>query len=154
MRLVIASILAAALAPTSAFAERVFDGTIIYTDQSHCTVANGMFARTSQFYPRGVGGANMNRTVLTEYDQKAATAYSLSSGDFTTAFKDVRAVFIYYRWYTFTAKVRVTSQVPATITANTRFVTLTGQIQSPGNDPGDGMPCVATFKASYVGVTR
>ena len=81
----------------------------------------------------------------------SAVGYKLNGDSFDEFFRHVISGGVGwgdpYTWNG--SKVRITHQVPETITSTTPGVFLRGQIMKPEDDPG-GMACIITFTGSYV----
>ncbi len=135
-----------------ASAETLFRGIIKYTATAgSCTSGPGAgFWEHSLFHPRAVAG-NSNFSALNEIQDFSATSWTLDSGNFTSNFKQVTNA--RQGWSNFIpgqpSFVRVTSQVPATLTPATASVTLTGQIKNPKGNAGEET-CIVTFIMSGV----
>jgi hypothetical protein len=140
---------AALAVSTPASAEVVFRGTIEWNSAQACRYEKAGFDYTSVYHPNQPS-TNKNFSGLTHVHQFGGAGYGVS-GAFTGSFRDVTAGGLGWDSFAFEgAQVRVTQRVPNVITADTRFVTLKGQIKKPFGDPGvGGGPCIVTFEAAY-----
>jgi hypothetical protein len=148
-----AACLAGLLATTApADARVVFLGTLVSTAASNCA-ENGPGAVFRSRYHLSNLGDNPNFTGLSVFDNYGTENYTRSGGRFPGAFVTVDAVSIGNTAGTYQTRLRLISSDPsgADLTPTTNAITITGQIESPSEDPGvGGQTCVVTFRASYV----
>jgi hypothetical protein len=94
--------------------------------------------------PAGLTGNGTN-TKFSVFFRTFAAGYSIS-GLPTSTFKNASGKGVGGgAGFDFSAKLRVTSISPATITDTTNFITMTGQVQSPDGTTG----CTLTFRGAF-----
>lgn len=143
--------LAGLLAFTSlAQAEQVrFRGGLTLTRVQNCKYLFAGETFSSTFRPAKVGD-NPNVTSLSHFHEFGGDIYELAGKTFKLdQWMPVKANGIANEHYAYDAKIQITSQSPAVVTKQSKFVTLTGAIQGASDDPGTTKPCVAAFRASY-----
>jgi hypothetical protein len=135
---------------TAAEAEQVrFLGAFTVTSETNCLARYVGELFNSAFRPAHVG-SNPNFASLTMLNQYSGDVYQRAAGNFPlNTWVPVTARGFDNQFYTYPAQIKITSQSPATITAATRSVILTGVIRRMGNDVGDGGVCVAGFRGAY-----
>jgi hypothetical protein len=88
-----------------------------------------------------------SRTSLSFHDQGGSQNYTLPTGSLIgTTFQTVAGTGIYRYAFTYSTTMRITSQVPSTLTTATNSVTLVGNI----NDFDDVAGCNVQFRAAGV----
>jgi hypothetical protein len=142
--------LACILFATAAHAEEVrFRGAFTLTSVKHCMARYVGETFNSAYRPAGIGG-NPAVTSLTQLNQYSGDVYELAGAELPLKkWAAVKAWGIDNLHYAFDARIRITRQVPAKITAKTRHLLLDGIIVNMGNDPGNGGVCVAGFRGAY-----
>jgi hypothetical protein len=142
-------------APASAALFR-FEGVLFYTGiRGTCPEGEGVGERGQSRFTINTAGDKFSQISLLQ--NTFAIAYHSTAARFTRTYQPVRLTTIGSGAGTDDAglaRVRVTTQEPATIDSTTTHVYLEGQIEAPdGDDGGDGpggQECVADFSASYV----
>ena len=149
-----------AFSGTSALSETVFIGAITFTAVTpECTNVRVNDNAVSVFHPNIVGNESFaGLSVVWEFYSQGHALISSPTArvNFDESDRTVRTGGTgwgdaYIREPSKWAQIRVVSYSPAlaNIRSTTPFLTITGQIKRPFNDPA-GLACVATFHASYV----
>jgi hypothetical protein len=142
------ALLFASLMFTQAEAKTIFEGRMVFTTVSNCADSTVGDRFTSLCHISGLNG-NSNRTSLTLVRDLSADGYQIDGASkFTTAFKTVNAVETGTGAHAFQAAVRIISSTPATVTATTNSLSITGQIKNRHDDTNK-LNCVVTSRASY-----
>ena len=127
-------------------AEILFRGAISITNAVNCPNGpNISDLDNAQFHPKAAPG-NAPFSALNIIHNYSATSFALN-GKFNSSFQQVTNNSIGWSDYTpeKPSSVLVSSQDPATITAETGSVTLVGKIKNPFGEAGSET-CVATFR--------
>jgi hypothetical protein len=142
------AILLAGFLSTQAEARTIFEGRMVFTAVSNCVDSTVGDRFTSLYHISGLNG-NSSRTSLTMVRDLSAEGYQIDGvSKFTTAFKTVNAIETGTGAHAFQAAVRIISSTPATATATTNSLSITGQIKNRKDDP-NRLNCIVTFRASY-----
>ncbi|MGQ0485200.1 MAG: hypothetical protein ACT4SY_07615 [Hyphomicrobiales bacterium] len=133
-----------ALVATNAMAARVeFRGSFCLTSTTAACTPEGWVAGDCpafRYNPPNLGtnGPSTRVSIIGEY---YAENYTLLSGNLIgTAYKTVNGTLVWSSGATFTSQMRITSQLPAPLTATSKYVSITGNIKNfdwlPGCDIG------------------
>lgn len=148
---VIASIVTLLAMAIPAQADVFFKGVYIVTEASNCP--NGPFVDNRDnaiFHPKAITG-NENYSSLNIISTFGADGRTLPGQSFTSTFKGTVSQGI--GWSDFIPEadtfIRITSQIPATLSATSQSVILQGQIQNPWGELGQEN-CIVTFNYSGV----
>ena len=143
----------ASTAPVDAAQVR-FRGGLTFTEVANCNYLFVGQSFTSTFRPASTPdnqlGDNPAVTAITQIEPYASDLYEVEGPFLNNQWQRARGFGLGNERYAYRAQIRITSQVPAKIEADTEFVTLTGLLSKASNDPGvAGQRCVVKFRASY-----
>jgi hypothetical protein len=141
----------------SASAETLFEGAMKITAATGCTMGPSVgWSSFSSFHPNAVtGGTNNNFTALNFVFPTGGLSWSLAAGAFNATFKQTTCGGIGWNVYSCAKPsfIKVTSQVPASLTTTTPTMSLFGQIKNFNGQVGQEN-CVATFVMVGILATR
>lgn len=134
----------------SASAATIFHGAIAFISAEDCQYTQAGWRFVSVYRLSNLGGGTNISSISTIYHD-GSVGYE-RVGRFTENFTPVKATGFDNNGKSsrFKARIRVTGSKPSNLTPATNFVSITGQIEGPFDDPGvSGIKCVVTFRASY-----
>lgn len=152
-----ATVLMVTSAPVGCLAEQVpFYGILQYTHAENCAQQTAGSRYKSLYMPSNLGDNDPNYTTINETFDFGGHAYKVA-GRFTSSFRVVEAHSASFGAHQYEARIRIITSVPPdeSLTRNTNFISLTGQIEHPQGDPGVGEEeCVMSFRASYTRLNK
>jgi hypothetical protein len=142
------SLLALTTSAQSAPTDVVFWGGLNVDSTSGCTGWNPVKQTFwGTYWVPVAGSTNGPDSVLSLLNRGGGgEGFQLNNGVFTTTYKTVNAVHVFTRIGTYSAQVKIKSQVPATILTTTPRITISGSIKGFDSTP----TCVVNFSANMV----